>query len=256
MGILGKVEAGAGVAVAVVAVGGAYYVYKKLPEWAPNGIGGALADWFSKLWGGFGGGGGTVPHMAFSKDSAYQGERIAIAVDALQPSTPLLYGWKELNFTQTHTSQSNGQWFFETDIEFTTPPGTYHIFVDQRATGGPYYEKAFTVLAGTNPDPGPVEVNVLNLSSPGVVKPLSGTFTFDVQLYDASTPAPVAGFKIGLFWDGNQIAQGVTDINGHYRRQLPASFFGRGAFTIYASVIPFTADTLPSLQDHLDIAVT
>jgi hypothetical protein len=91
LGVLSKVEAGAGIGVAVVAVGGVYYVYKKAPEWFPNGIAAAIGGWLGNLWGNSNPKDPNGPPVTenasiirFSKNPAGPGDEIHVYVTQLQ----------------------------------------------------------------------------------------------------------------------------------------------------------------------------
>ena len=89
-------------------------------------------------------------YIAISADSAPQGAHVGIAAAGLKPLTAFVYGWKELpQYNQTFTSNAEGWWYGPGDliIAYSTAPGTYHIFADQRQYGGGYGETIFQVLA-------------------------------------------------------------------------------------------------------------
>jgi hypothetical protein len=256
MGILGKVEAGVGIGVAVVAVGGAYYVYKKLPEWAPEGIGKAIGDWFGNLWGGFGGGGPTTM-FTFDKDAARQGERFGIFAEGLIPNSTLTYGWKELGYTQTLNTLSSGHLDLQyVEISPTTPPGTYTIFLDQRAQGGKYGERKFTVLPADGPDPNP-EDNVpyrIEIRSDDYSIPVSGSARITVSLFNQYSDPAKARRNVGIFWRGAQIRSlNTSATTGVASTTITGSFLRDGTHTLQAVILP--TNNQDPITDFIDITV-
>ena len=130
--------------VPAVAIGGGYIVVTRILKLIPDplaGIGG-ISDWFNNLFK------SQTGLFTFSRDSARQGETFAISSTGLKPNTPLIYGWKEIGFSTTVTTDANGNWTSPSIlVAFSTPPGVYTIYLDQRPWGGAYGERRFTVLA-------------------------------------------------------------------------------------------------------------
>ena len=131
---------------AVVLVGG-YLVVTKVLNLIPNApdLGGVfkpISDFFGGLFG------GTVKgYLVFTKQVVRQGERMSIGVSGLVPGKQFVYGWKELGWSEPHTAPANGEWLYEIYIAYSTPPGVYTVYIDQRMNGGPYGERRLTVTA-------------------------------------------------------------------------------------------------------------
>jgi hypothetical protein len=128
-----------------VAVVGGYIVISRVTGWDPIGRAGydiqkTLGDWWNSLFT------STKGYLVFSHDSRRQGETFSIAVNGLKPNQPFIYGWRELGFSLQVTAPATGEWIQQIVVSYDTAPGVYTIYIDQRAAGGPYGERRFTVL--------------------------------------------------------------------------------------------------------------
>ena len=118
-----------------------YIVISRVTGWDPLGQAGFdIQKWFGNLFT------STKGYLVFSHESRRQGEYFSIAVNGLKPGQPFVYGWRELGFSMTVTAPATGEWIQEIYVDYSTAPGVYTIYIDQRAVGGPYGERRFTVL--------------------------------------------------------------------------------------------------------------
>ena len=110
-----------------------------------GGIAGGIGNITGLLLGASGG-------LTLTPESAHHGETFHLKATGLKTQStgniatwPLWYGWKELNFRMMLASV-NGVFETDVNVDSTTPPGSYTIYIDQQPWGGHYYEKKFIVL--------------------------------------------------------------------------------------------------------------
>lgn len=132
---------------AIAVVGGAYALSKLVPGF-PDPIK-AISDWFSSL---FTSQHGiwhfTKPPDQFGKNiTATYGEQITIVGTGMLPATPIIYGWKELNYSEQYTTGTEGTIFITFTIDTSTAAGRYTVYLDQRPWGGGYGEGILTVTS-------------------------------------------------------------------------------------------------------------
>lgn len=95
------------------------------------------------------GGGSTSPYFSLgSKTSIQAGDSLNIGASQLVPNAPLTLGVVGNSYTQSHTASGEGTLlaFFYPPVGLS--PGSYRIYLDQTAAGGPRYEASFTILEG------------------------------------------------------------------------------------------------------------
>lgn len=112
-----------------------------------GGIGGGVLNIAGLLFGSSG-------NLTLTPESGHHGDVFQLTATRLnstinaagnQAVWPLEYGWKELNF-KMQLASINGRFESDVNVDSSTPPGTYTIYIDQTRFGGPYYEKKFIVL--------------------------------------------------------------------------------------------------------------
>ena len=98
---------------------------------------------------GVGNGGSNSQYFSLgSKTSIQAGDSLNIGASQLVPNAPLTLGVVGNSYTQSHTASAEGTLlaFFYPPVSLS--PGSYRIYLDQTAAGGPRYEASFTILEG------------------------------------------------------------------------------------------------------------
>lgn len=91
--------------------------------------------------------------FVLSMDSARQGGYVVLKGAGLKPSADYVYGWKANpttgfnGYQQQGITEPDGTLTLGITISYSTPPGYYTIYLDQRMSGGGYGERGFRVLA-------------------------------------------------------------------------------------------------------------
>lgn len=178
--------------------------------------------------------------IRFSKNPAMVGETIHVTMRGLQPFQDVRITWVEGGFD---TGGIRADVSGNIDVLLTIPnvaPNTYQVnALVTYIAGDTRTFAANLVIVANNPDPDPEPepdtFNNISLQVDPDAAPLGTTLTFEAQVYDLGQPLRQAGIPLGLYWQTNQVAQGLTDSNGMWVKSLSSSLFGRGDHRMFVA---------------------